>query len=128
MTRLLRGRSKMRPQYGALRVARQCFLVLLHSLRREADEDHALGKRVLSEELLNGADRDTRGPVEREAVDAGADGGECDGPEATLGGDLQRVAVTGGEERFLPGLAALPDRADRMDHVLRGEAVAAGDF
>src|SRR5262245_31508085 len=74
------------------------------------------------------ADRDARGALRREAVDAGRDCGKGDRGEALRAGERQRGAVAGGEEIVLALIAAAPHRADRVDHVARLEPVAAGDL
>ena len=61
-------------------------------------------------------------------VDAGRDRGEGDRGEAMLGGERERGAIAGGEQRVLTLVAAAPDRADRVNDVPGLEAVAAGDL
>ena len=57
----------------------------------------------------------------RIAVDARRDRRERDRAATELHGDLERAAVTRGQERGLARVAALPDRPDGMDHVSRRE-------
>ena len=45
-----------------------------------------------------------------------------------LGGQRERGAIAGGEQRLLALAAAAPDRTDRMDDVPGLEAIAAGDL
>ena len=73
-------------------------------------------------------DRDHGGLVGRVAEDAGRDRREGDGGERVLLHDLQRAAVAGGEHFGLAAAPAVPDRADGVDDVERGQAVARGDF
>src|SRR5206468_2456947 len=51
-----------------------------------------------------------------------------DRDEAMLGGKRKRGAVAGRQQLILAFIAAAPDRSDRMDDVLRLEAIAAGDL
>ena len=45
-----------------------------------------------------------------------------------LGGQRERGAIAGGEQRVLTLVAAAPDRTDRMNDVPGLEAIAAGDL
>src|SRR5215831_5812542 len=70
---------------------------------------------------------DLRGQFDRIAVDAGADAREGQRGEAMLPGELDGGAIARGEELGLALAAATPDRADSVNHVSRGEAIAPRD-
>src|SRR5215831_10362126 len=70
---------------------------------------------------------DLRGQFDRIAVDAGADAREGQRGEAMLPGELDGGAIARGEELGLALATAVPDRADRVNHVSRGEAIAPRD-
>ena len=93
----------------------------------EAAEDHAVELRVGFEKAKRLVRRDRRGAIEREAVHAGADRRERDAADVRAQRERQAVAVARGEQLVLAVLAALPDRADGVDDVLRGEVVALGE-
>ncbi len=76
----------------------------------------------------DGADRDARGAIRRKAVDAGRDRREGDRAKPMCGAKLERRAIAGGEQLFLARGAAAPDRADRVNHVLGRQPIAAGDL
>ena len=65
--------------------------------------------------------------LDRVAVDAGRDRGERDRARPALGRQRDRAEVAGREEVGLAGVAAAPDRADRVDDVAsRARPPAAG--
>jgi hypothetical protein len=68
---------------------RQLTLVCRLSLVAEGREGHLFDGRVVGEETGDGADGDARGPVEGEAVDAGADRREGDRAQVVVDGDLE---------------------------------------
>src|ERR1700676_524478 len=76
----------------------------------------------------DGGGRDPRRAVWRKPVDAGRDRRKCDRAQAMLGGKCQGCAITGSQQRVLVVVAPAPDRADRMNDVLRLEGVAACDL
>src|SRR5882757_9378264 len=71
---------------------------------------------------------DARGAVGRKRVDAGRDGRKRNRGEAIPGRKGQRYAIAGGEQLVLALAAAAPYRTDRMDDVLRLEAIAVRDL
>src|SRR5436305_9632510 len=93
----------------------------------EAGEYVALDRRRARERGARLADGDLRRGVDRVAVDAAADGREGDRRHAVLRGEAEALAVARRQELRLPLVAAAPDRADGVDHVLRRQAVAARD-
>ena len=62
-------------------------------------------------ELAADADGDFSGGAFGVAVDASRDGWEGDGPGFVPAGEVEAVAITAGEEFWLIGVAAVPDRA-----------------
>ena len=91
----------------------QSLLVRGQRVRSKTDERDVLDLRMLLQEGPDLTHRDPRRSVEREAVGAGADGGEGDGAEIVFKGERQRVAIAVGEKLVLVAPAALPDRARR---------------
>ena len=69
---------------------------------------------------------DLGGQRDREGVDPAADRREGDRPRPGFHGELQRAAITRGQQLRLAVLAAVPHRADGVDHVARRQVVAAG--
>jgi len=63
-------------------------------LVREENERDAFDPGVALELREGRAERDRGGRLDRIAVDAGRDRGECDRAAPELGGDLERAAVT----------------------------------
>ena len=71
--------------------------------------------------------RDFRGPVQRIAVNSGADGGKGQARQAMLRSQRQAVAVARPEQVRLAVLATVPDRPHSVDDVAGGQAVAVRD-
>src|SRR5262249_42119854 len=94
---------------------------------REAAEDDFFHRWMIRDRGADGRHGDLRGQLDRIAVDAGADAREGQRGEAVLGGELDGGAIARGEEVGLTLAAATPDRADRVNHVSRGEAIASRD-
>ena len=94
----------------------------------ETDEDHRFGAVVRRQMSGDGAHRDSRRRVARKAVDSGGNCRKGDRDEPVLAGDPQRVAVAGRKGFRLAGIAALPDRPDRVDDVRRRQPIAASQF
>src|SRR5437660_7998565 len=90
----------------------------------EAAEDHLVDPGL----RLDRAHRDLGRGLLGVAVDAGRNGRKGDALQAVLLGDSQAAAVTALEQRGLAGSAAVPHRADGMDHVPRDQVVALGDL
>ena len=65
--------------------------------------------------------------LERVAVDAGADAGKGDRPDAVGDRELEGIPIAGSEQRRLALAAAVPDRAHGVDHVTGRQSVALGD-
>src|SRR5689334_16828563 len=70
----------------------------------------------------HGVDRDTRGAIDRVAVDARADRRERDRTKAVGGRERERLLVATAQERGLTARAAAPDGPDGVDHVAREQA------
>src|SRR6185503_2421306 len=97
-------------------------------LRVEAREQDFLGYRARGDEARALAHGDLHCELERVAVDAAADRGERDGLQTVLEGELQALAVAGGEKLRFSALAAAPHRSHGVDDVLRGQLVAPRDL
>ncbi len=105
---------------------RERRLVMLGAVGREAAEHHARdAARPRGDFRRHGADRDARGEIGGKAIDAGGDRRIGDRRERMRGGEIERRAIAAGQQRFLVGAAAVPDRPDRVDDVLRLQPVAA---
>ena len=74
------------------------------------------------------ADRDARGAIGREAIDAGRDRRKSDRGQPVRGGEIERGAITGGQQFVLALAAAVPYRTDGVDDVLCRQPIAAGDL
>ena len=108
---------------------RERVAVMLGAVGRKAAEHHARhAARVRGDFRRHGADRDARGEIGGKAIDAGGDRRIGDRGKRMRGGEIERAAVAARQQRFLIRSAAVPDRADRMDDVLRLQPVAAGDL
>ena len=95
----------------------------------KAAEHRPLKPTRIGRDLRNdSSDRDACGTIRRECVDAGGDCRKCDRAQAVLEGEHERGSIARGEKLLFVRRAAFPHRADRMDHVLRRQAIAAGDF
>ena len=67
-----------------------------------------------------------RGPIQRVAVDAGADCRKRDRLDPLLAGDLVAAPIAPWQERGLAVRAALPHGAHGVDHEAGGEVVGTG--
>src|SRR5215831_15533699 len=94
---------------------------------REAAEDHFFHRWMILDRGADGRHGDLRGQLDGIAVDTGADAREGQRGEAMLAGELDGGSIARGEELGLALATAAPDRADRVNHVSRGEAIAARD-
>ena len=68
------------------------------------------------------------GPLDGEAEDAGADRRECDALQPVIVGQGQADSIAPRQQVVLAVAAAVPDRADGVNHVPGRQAVAAGDL
>src|SRR5215831_7919187 len=94
---------------------------------REAAEDHFFHRWMILDRGADGRHGDLRGQLDGIAVDTGADAREGQRGEAMLAGELDGGSIARGEELGLALATAAPDRADRVNHVSRDEAIAARD-
>src|SRR5262244_1963032 len=94
---------------------------------REAAEDHFFHRWMILDRGADGRHGDLRGQLDGIAVDTGADAREGQRGEAMLAGELDGGAIARGEEFGLALATAVPDRADRVNYVSRGEAIAPRD-
>jgi hypothetical protein len=83
----------------------------------EEHESDLLDRRQIGERGRHRVDRDRRGPLEREAIDARGDRRKRDAPTPQLGRELERASIAGAKKRILAPAAAVPDRPDRVDDV-----------
>jgi len=90
------------------------FVVDVESLRVEANEDdgiYAAGIDVKSDCV----DGDAGCTIRWKRVDAGADGGKCDGADLMLAGEFKTAAVAACEEIVFIAVASMPDGADGVE-------------
>src|SRR5688572_32727132 len=90
----------------------------------ERDQRDALRRCARAQKRTHFVDRDCRGVVDRIAIDAAADRWKGDGPQSLDASELQRAAITAGEQRRLAVRAAAPHRADGMDDIARRQPEA----
>jgi hypothetical protein len=74
----------------------------------------------LPDVLANCLDGDSRCAVGWKRINAGADGGECDGARVVLPGEFEASAVAAGEEIVFVAIASMPDGTDGMEDPLGG--------
>ena len=82
---------------------------------------------MIRDRAANGRHGNLRGQLDRIAVDPRADAWEGQRGETVLAGELDVAAIARGEKLGLALAAATPDRADRVNDVSRGEAIAPSD-
>src|SRR5512135_665764 len=92
------------------------------------DLDEVKRARALADELADSFQRDAAGLSEGVAVGAGRDGRKGDAFAAVLGCKGERLAIAAGQQLGFASLFLCVNRADGMDHVPGGKAIAAGDF
>src|SRR5262249_32636025 len=80
-----------------------------------------------AEVCRRGFDGDAGGVVKRIAVGAGTERGQGDRVAAVGGGEFEGLRERGSEKSFFAARAAIPDRADGMDHVLRLQVSGCAD-
>ena len=100
----------------------------LKVLVREQDEAHLLDLRTPGELLACRLERNLGCARDRVAVDTGRDRRECDGPAAELVRDFEGAAVAGSQEFCFALVAAVLDRANGVDDVLRGKLAGGRRF
>src|SRR5215475_5255847 len=92
----------------------------------EADEGYfldAVGRPQKGHDFFEG---DPYSSVHRKAVDAGADRRKSDRRQAVHLGKSERIAITIRKQFILAVAAAVPNRANGVDYVLRRQLVALG--
>jgi len=120
-------------------IGRKCGVVSGVTGVQQSPVDTQISSRITTEQNLveglafgnkplNRIDRYLGRLLDREAVCAGADAGECDAVQMVPGGKVEGVAVAVAQECGLAGRPAGPHRSDRMDDVSRRQLVAAGQF
>ena len=93
-------------------------------LRGEKDEDDLLQNvGVLGDEILRGLEGDWSGQFDGKPVNSGGYGRESDRFEAVFLGEVERIAITRGEQFRLVVIAVAPDRADCVNHMFRRQVV-----
>src|SRR5687768_3244295 len=93
----------------------------------EASENDFFELRMRANVARRRADGDLDRVFQRVAIDAAADGGKRDGPNAMSKRKLEAGAITRLEQLRLAAGAPAPYRAYRMDHMLGRQLVAAGN-
>ena len=93
----------------------------------EEDEADLLEVVVAVEEVLDGGQGDVSGLFDGEAVGSGADGGEGNGFDVVLLGELEGIEVGVAEELLFVVFAFAVDGAHGVYDVLGGQAACGGD-
>jgi len=88
----------------------------------ELDDLYPAGIDVVADRF----DRDPGGTVGWKRIDAGADGGECDGEDLMLVRESEAAPVTACKEILFVAVASMPDGTDRMEDPLGWQAKAGG--
>ncbi len=96
--------------------------------RVEANELDSLKGMVTIESGADFTQRNRASRFDGVAKGATTDGGECDGAELVLVGELKRALVARREKLRFVMLAAAPGGADGVDDEFRRQVVAYGDF
>jgi hypothetical protein len=94
----------------------------------KAAEDHPRQRRCFGQRIGNGLDGNAGRTIRGETINACRDSGVRDRAEAVDLTELKPAAIAGAKQRIFVLMAAVPDRADGMDHVFGGEPVAHGDL
>jgi hypothetical protein len=98
------------------------------AVAREAAEDNAGEHRRSGERIRCRRDRDPRRAIGRETIDAGRDGGKSNRGKAVGLAQFDGAAIARRQRLVFTPAAAVPDRADGMNHMPRRQPIAAGDF
>ena len=89
-----------------------------------AEGDMVEGIRMALQKLEGFANRDATGVFEGEAVDSAAYCGKGNGSKVVSSSQFQARLVARGEKLGLVAVAAVPDRAHRVDYFLGGQVIA----
>ncbi len=116
------------PRGNSTRSISQDLLVLGSCAPVESHERDAPGQVVCAQKGTHGLHGDAAGPVARIAVHSGADGRKGDRLQSVVGRNLQGVAIAGCKELVLPISAPVPNGADCVYHVTRGQPMPTGDL
>jgi hypothetical protein len=94
----------------------------------KAAEDHPRQRRRFGQPIDNGLDGNAGRTIRGETINACRDGGVRDRAEAVGLTELKGAPIARREQRIFVLMAAVPDRANGMDHVFGGEPIALGDL
>lgn len=94
--------------------------------RREATELDLLDRRALAERLAHSGNGHRNRKLDGIAIDTGADGRKCNGPQPELAGKLDGIPIAGRQQFRLAVGSAAPDGPHRVNDVLCREAIALG--
>jgi hypothetical protein len=100
----------------------------LRTVLGEAAKDNAGDSRRRFQRADDGGDRDGRGTIGRETIDAGGDRGKGDRGKAVGLTQLDRAAIAGGQCGVFTLAAAVPYRSDCMNDMPRPQAVTFGNL
>src|SRR3954447_13907649 len=109
-------------------VPRQNIRVQSRALFRETTKYDVDDQRRGGKGFNGRMDRNLRRLVGRKAVNPGRNRGERHGGQPIGPAELKRTAIAGAQRLCLTASAAVPDRADCMDHMTRREKVALRDL
>src|SRR6202163_2225130 len=120
-------RRKRRRGVGLLARRIQRRLILRKHIATAACEDDAI-ERVETVEAAHGLDRDRNREPQRISICSAADGRKRDRAQPVDDRDLEATALASRQQFRLAIGAVTPYRADGMNDMRCGKAVAAGDF
>jgi hypothetical protein len=94
----------------------------------KAAEDDVADRRRRRERINSGCNRDPRRTVGGETIDAGGNRGKSNRDKAVDFAQFDRAAIAGRQRQIFGAVAAVPDRADRMDHMPGRQPVGFSDL
>jgi hypothetical protein len=106
----------------------QCLRVQPRAVLGKAAEDNLGHRRRHGQRSHGSTDRNPCGAVGRETINAGGDGGIGNRGKAVRMAELDGAAIARRQRVILAPAAAMPDRADGMNHVPRRQPIRQSDF
>ena len=108
---------------------RECCLVMLCACSGEAASRHLRNRmRAGGQFGRNGAHCNPRGAIRRKAVHARRNSRKRERRNIVRAGEFERARIAGRKQRILVLVAAIPHRADCVDHIPRLQPIAARDL
>jgi hypothetical protein len=107
---------------------RQCMCVQPGTVVGEAAEDNAVDCWRRCQRICRRPYRNARRAVDREAIDAGGNGGKRDRGKAVGVAEFNGAAIARRQRVIFALASAMPDRTDGMNHMPHRQPVTSGDF